>query len=127
MDNLYLIWGCIRSITLTITYEVNSNAIVAGIIAEWQPIVTGSNADATQKLAENWLRHIWRISEMEMAEWLILLALRGTSFSELKTTDEATPNSSGTYSTGRILTVTGQHRARQMLNVVVTFLVDITS
>ncbi len=112
---------------MTITYEVNSSAIVAGITAEWQPISTGLSANATQKLADNWLRHIWRIPVMEMAEWLILLALRGTSFSELKTTDEATPNSTGTYSTGRVMTVAGQHRARQMLNVQVTFLVDITS
>jgi hypothetical protein len=112
---------------VAITYEVNSNSIVAGITAEWQTISTGSNGDGTQKLSSNWLRHIWRIPEMEMAEWLILLALRGASFTELKTTDEATPNSTGTYSTGRILTVTGQHRARQMLSVQVMFLVDITS
>ncbi len=112
---------------MAITYEVNSNTINAGIQAEWQPIPTGANSDATQKLASNWLRHIWRARAMEMAEWLILLALRGTSFSELKTTDEATPNSTGTYSTGRVITVTGNHRARQMLNVQVTFLVDITS
>lgn len=112
---------------MTITYEVNSNAIVAGIIAEWEPIPTGSNANATQKLSANWMRHTWEVAEMEMAEWLILLALRGASFTELKTTNEATPNSTGTYSTGRVLTVTGQHRARQMLNVKVNFLVDITS
>lgn len=112
---------------MTITYEVNSSTINAGIQAEWKPIPTGSNADATQKLSANWLQHIWRASEMEMTEWLILLALRGTSFSELKTTDESTPNSTGTYSTGRVMTVIGQHRGRQMINVVVTFLVDITS
>jgi hypothetical protein len=112
---------------MTVDYEVNSNTINAGIQAEWQPIPTGSNSDATQKLSSNWLRHIWRAAEMEMAEWLILLALRGSSLTQLKTTDEATPNSTGTYATSRILTVTGQHRARQMLNVVVTFLVDTTS
>lgn len=112
---------------MTIVYEVNSSSIIAGIKAEWQPIPIGSNADGTQKLASNWLRHIWRISVMEMAEWLILLALRGSSLIELKTTDEATPNSTGVYSTGRVLTVVGQHRARQMINVQVTFLVDVTS
>ena len=112
---------------MAITYEVNSNTINAGIQAEWKPISTGSNSDATQKLASNWLRHIWRSPEMEMAEWLILLALRGTSLTELKTTNEGTPNSTATYSTGRVLTVTGNHRARQMLNVKVTFLVDVTS
>lgn len=112
---------------MAITYEVNSNSIVAGIKAGWEPIPTGSNSDATQKLSANWMRHIWRIPEMEMAEWLILLALRGTPIAELKTTDEATPNSTATYATGRILTVAGQHRARQMLNVQVIFLVDITS
>ena len=127
MDYLISIWCDIRGVILAITYEVNSNAIVSGIIAEWQPIPTGLNADATQKLSTNWLRHTWRMAEMEMAEWLILLALRGASFTELKTTDEATPNSTGIYSTGRVLTVTGQHRARQMLNVQVGFLVDITS
>ena len=112
---------------MTVTYEVNSSAINAGIQAEWLPIVTGSNSDATQKLASNWLRHVWRSSVMEMTEWLILLALRGTSLTELKTTNEGTPNSTATYSTGRVLTVTGNHRARQMLNVQVTFLVDVTS
>ena len=112
---------------MTITYEVNSNSIVAGIKAEWKPIPTGSNSDATQKLSENWLMHTWRMSVMEMAEWLILLALRGTLFTELKTTDETTPNSTGTYSTGRVMTVRGQQRGRQMLNVQVEFLVDITS
>jgi len=112
---------------MAITYEVNSSTINAGIQAEWQPIPTGSNSDATQKLSSNWLRHIWRSSVMEMAEWLILLALRGSSLTELKTTDEATPNSTGTYSTSRVLAVTGQHRGRQMLNVQVNFLVDVTS
>jgi hypothetical protein len=112
---------------MTITYEVNSNSIIAGIKAEWQPIPTGSKPDATQKLSDNWVRHIWRIPVLEMTVWLLLLSLRGKKFVELKTTDEATPNSTGTYSTGRVLTVAGQHRARQMINVQVVFLVDVTS
>jgi hypothetical protein len=112
---------------MTITYEINSNAINAGIQANWLPIPTGANSDATQKLSANWRQHTWSCAFMEMAEWLILLALRGVSLTELKTTDESTPNSTGTYSTGRVMTVTGSHIGRRMQNVQVNFLVDITS
>ena len=112
---------------MTRTDEVNSNSIVSGITAEWKPIPTGLNADGTQKLSTNWVRHIWRIPVLEVAEWLILLALRGTTLTELKTTNESTPNSTGTYSTGKVLTVSGSQQARQILNVQVTFLVDVTS
>jgi hypothetical protein len=112
---------------MAITYEINSNAINAGIQANWQPIPTGANADATQKLSANWRRHTWSCAFMEMAEWLILLALRGVSLTELKTTNESTPNSTGTYSTGRVITVTGSHIGRRMQNVQINFLVDITS
>lgn len=112
---------------MAITYEINSNTINAGIQAKWPPIPTGANSDATQKLSTNWRRHTWSCAFMEMTEWLILLALRGVSFTELKTTNESTPNSTGTYSTGRVMSVTGNHIGRRMQNVQVSFLVDITS
>lgn len=112
---------------MAITYEVNGTGITSGIMAEWQPITTGGNADGTQKLSANWLRHIWRLPVCEVATYLILTALRGTSLTSLKTTDESSPNSTATYATGRVLTVTGQHRARQVLGVEVVFLVDTTS
>jgi hypothetical protein len=112
---------------MAITYEINSSTINAGIQADWKPVGTGNNADATQKLSSNWRRHIWSCAFMEMTEWLILLALRGTSFTELKTTDESTPNSTGTYSTGRIMTVTGNQIGRRMAGVKVEYLVDVTS
>ena len=112
---------------MTITYALNSNTINAGIQADWQPIGTGNNADGTQRLSTDWRRHVWSCQFMEIAEWLILLPLRGTVFAELQTTDESTPNSTGTYSTGRVMTVTGQQIGRRMSNVKVSFLVDITS
>jgi hypothetical protein len=112
---------------MAITYEINSNTINAGIQADWKPISTGNNADATQKLSSDWRRHVWTCAFMEMAEWLILLALRGTSITELKTTDESIPNSTGTYSTGRVMTVTGNHIGRRMSGVKVEYLVDVTS
>jgi hypothetical protein len=112
---------------MAITYEVNSNTINAGIQADWKPIPTGSNANATQKLSANWRQHTWSCTFMEVAEWLILLALRGVSLTELKTTDESTPNSTGTYSTGRVMTVSGSQIGRRIAGVKVGFLVDITS
>lgn len=112
---------------MAIAYEINSVVVNAGIQADWKPIPTGSNSNATQKLSEDWRRHTWSCAFMEVAEWLILLALRGTSFTELKTTDEDTPNSTGTYSTGRVTTVTGNQIGRRMAEVKVNFLVDITS
>lgn len=112
---------------MAITYEINSSTINAGIQADWKPIPTGSNSNATQKLSDNWRRHTWSSAFMEVTEWLVLLALRGTSLTELKTTDEDTPNSTGTYSTGRIMTVTGNQIGRRMAGVKVSFLVDITS
>ncbi len=112
---------------MAITYQINSNTINAGIQADWKPIPTGGNADATQKLAANWRQHTWSCAFMEMAEWLILLTLRATSFSGLVTTDESTPNSSATYATGRVMTVTGSQIGRRMVGVQVGYLVDITS
>jgi hypothetical protein len=112
---------------MTITYEVNSTTITAGIQANWSPITTGKNTDATQKLSANWRTHIWNCASMEMAEWLVLLALRGVALTELKTTNESTPNSTGTYSTSNVMSVTGNHVGRQMKNVRITFLVDVTS
>ncbi len=112
---------------MTTTYEINSTAINAGIQANWQNITTGSNANATQKLSDDWREHVWSCEFMEVAEWLVLLALRGTSFTELKTTDESTPNSTATYSTGRVMTVNGAQIGRRIQGVTVNFLVDITS
>jgi hypothetical protein len=60
-------------------------------------------------------------------EWEVLEPLKGTAFTELKTTDQDTPNSGNTYSTGRVMDVTGQHVGRRMINVIVRFLVDVTS
>ena len=112
---------------MAITYEINSIAINAGIQANWSPIITGRNTDATQKLSDDWRTHIWNSVTMEMTEWLVLLALRGVAFTELKTTNESTPNSTATYSTGNVMGVTGNQVGRQMKNVRITFLVDITS
>lgn len=113
--------------TTPIAYEVNSTAINAGIQADWKRIATGNNANATQKLSTNWRRHTWFCEFMEMTEWLVLLALRGTSFTELKTTNESAPNSTATYATGRVMSVTGNQVGRRMAKVRVEFLVDVTS
>ena len=112
---------------MAITYEVNSTAINAGIQATWPPIVTGQNADATQKINATWYEHLWRCEFMEMAEWEALEPLKGTAFTELKTTDQDTPNSGNTYSTGRVMDVTGRQVGRRMVGVNVRFLVDVTS
>jgi hypothetical protein len=112
---------------MAITYEVNSTAINAGIRADWKPIPTGSNADATQKLSANWRQHVWDCEFMEVTEWLVLLALRGVALTELKTTNESTPNSTATYSTANVMSVTGNQIGRRMQGVKVNFLVDVTS
>lgn len=112
---------------MAITYEINSTAINAGIQANWSPISTGKNTDATQKLSTNWRTHIWQCAFMEITEWLVLLALRGVAFTELKTTNESTPNSTATYSTGNVMSVAGNHIGRRVQGVRITFLVDITS
>ena len=64
---------------------------------------------------------------MEMPEWEAIESLKGTAFTELKSTDQDTPNSGNTYSTGRVMDVTGQQVGRRMVGVAVRFLVDITS
>jgi len=112
---------------MAITYEVNSTAINAGIQATWPPIGTGQNADATQRINSDWYEHIWRCETMEMGEFEVLEPLKGSAFTELKSTDQDTPNSGNTYSTGRVMNVTGQQVGRRMVNVVARFLVDITS
>ena len=112
---------------MAITYEINSTTINAGIQATWPPIVTGQNADATQKINTTWYEHLWRCEFMEMAEWEVLEPLKGSTFAELKTTDQDTPNSGNTYSTGRVMDVTGRQVGRRMVNVIVNFLVDVTS
>lgn len=112
---------------MAITYEVNSTAINAGIQATWATIVTGQNADATQKINTTWYEHLWRCDFMEMAEWEVLEPLKGSAFTELKTTDQDTPNSGNTYSTGRVMDIQGRQVGRRMVNVIVNFLVDITS
>jgi len=112
---------------MAITYEVNSTAINAGIQATWPVIVTGQNADATQKINATWYEHLWRCEFMEMTEWEVLEPLKGTAFTELKTTDQDTPNSGDTYSTGRVMDITGRQVGRRMVNVIVRFLVNVTS
>ena len=112
---------------MAITYEINSTAINAGIQATWPPIVTGQNADATQKINTTWYQHLWSCETMEMPEWEAIESLKGTAFTELKSTDQDTPNSGNTYSTGRVMDVTGQQVGRRMVGVAVRFLVDITS
>lgn len=110
-----------------LAYEVNSTAIDAGIKAEWKVISTGKNSNATQKLSTNWREHIWSAKSMNMTEYLILAGVRGTSLTELKTTDESNLNTVAAYSTAKCLTVTGNHRGVVVENVKATFLVDITS
>lgn len=112
---------------MAITYEVNGTGITAGVIADWEPIGTGGYGDGTQRLSTNWLRHIWRIAIMEMADYLVLTALRGAALTSLKTTQESNPNSTGTYATAKLTRISGQQQARQMLNVQVEFYVDVTS
>ncbi len=112
---------------MAITYEVNSTTINAGIQATWPPIVTGLNADATQKINTTWYEHLWRCEFMEMAEWEVLEPLKGTAFTELKTTGQAVPNTGDTFATGKIMDVQGRHVGRRMVNVIVSFLIDVTS
>jgi hypothetical protein len=112
---------------MAIIYEINSTAINAGIQATWPPIVTGQNADATQKINTTWYEHLWRCETMGMGEWEVIEPLKGTAFTELKTTDQDTPNSGNTYSTGNVMNVTGQQVGRRMVNVMMRFLVDVTS
>lgn len=112
---------------MTITYEVNSTTINAGIQATWTPIGIGLNADATQKINTMWYEHLWRCEFMEMAEWEVLEPLKGTAFTELKTTGQAVPNTGDTFATGKIMDVQGRHVGRRMVNVIVNFLVDVTS
>ncbi len=106
----------------TIGYAVNGTTIAGGILADWPPMRTGQNADATPQLAD-WYPHRWRIPEMEMSDYLVLQALRGTTLTSVVTTDQATPNVAATYTTAKLLTVTGRQQGRQMLNVDVGFLV----
>ncbi len=110
-----------------ITYELNSTTINAGIQATWPPIETGQNADATQKINTTWYEHLWRAETMEMTEFEVIEPLKGGPFTELKTTGQAVPNTGDTFATGKIMNVTGRHVGRQMRNVAVRFLVDITS
>ena len=64
---------------------------------------------------------------MEMAEWEVLEPLKGSAFTELKTAGQDTPNSGNTYSTGRVMDVTGRQVGRRMVNVIARFLVEVTS
>jgi hypothetical protein len=112
---------------MAITYEVNSNTINAGVQATWPPIVTGENADATQKINATWYAHLWRCDTMEMVEFEVLEPLKGSAFTELKTTGQAVPNTGDTFATGKIMDVQGRHVGRRMVNVRVRFLVDVTS
>lgn len=108
---------------MAITYEVNSTAITGGIKAHWPPMETAKLNDGLPEYSF-WYRHIWAIESLDMTDYLFLEGLRGTVLTQLKTTDKDTPNSTGTYATGRVMTVSGQQRGRQMLNVLVNFLVD---
>lgn len=112
---------------MTITYEINSTTINAGIQATWPVIETGQLADATQKINTTWYQHLWKCETMEMVDFEVLEPLKGTAFTELKSTGQAVPNTGSTFATGKIMNVTGRHVGRQMRNVVVRFLVDVTS
>ena len=112
---------------MTVSFEINGSAIIAGIQATWPPITTGLNGNATQKINTTWYEHLWRCDTMEMAEWEIVEPLKGTAFTSLKSTDQDTPNSENTYSTGRVINVTGQQQGRRMVGVMISFLVDVTS
>lgn len=111
---------------MAIDYEVNSNTITGGVVAYWEPIQTGTNGDGSPQYNTIIYRHRWAIPSLSVTDYLILTTLRGTALTQLKTTDKDTPNSQGTYSTANLMTVTGQQRGRQMLNVQVEFLVDIS-
>lgn len=112
---------------MSIVYEVNGTAINAGIQATWPPIVTGQLADATQRINSDWYEHLWKMETMEMVDFEVIEPLKGSAFSELKTTGQAVPNTGDTFATGKIMDVTGRHAGRQMKNVVVRFLVNTTS
>ena len=112
---------------MTITYEVNSTTINAGIQATWPPIETGQNADATQKINTTWYEHLWRAETMEMVDWEVIEPLKGSAFAELKTTGQAVPNTGDTFATGKVMDVQGRQVGRQMKGVVVRLLVDVTS
>jgi len=106
-----------------IAYSVNSNVITGGVRPFWPPMQIGANTDGLPRYS-NWYRHLWTIPEMEMANYLTLQALRGTTITEVTTTDKDTPNSSAQYTTGRVLSVSGQQQGRRVLNVRVEFLLD---
>lgn len=112
---------------MSITYELNSTTINAGIQATWPVIETGENADATQRINTTWYEHLWRADTMEMTEWEVIEPLKGTAFTELKTTGQAVPNTGDTFATGKVMDVQGRQVGRQMKGVVVRFLVDVTS
>lgn len=109
-----------------IGYAVNAAAITGGVIAHWPPLIEGQNADATPQIS-NWYPHRWEIPELEMADWITLYNLRGTNLTSVVTTTQETPNIGNTYTTARLLSVTGQQQGRRMLNVIVEFLIDRTS
>jgi len=107
-------------------YQLNSLDIDCGIQAHWSPITTGKNADATQKTSVDWRRHVWDVSACDMGTWEVLETAKGTSFTNLRTTGESGPNVSTTYTTGRVLGVSGRQQGRQMVGVKVNFLVKVS-
>jgi hypothetical protein len=110
---------------MAISYAVNSQAISGGIQARWEPLPTGQtdNGATTYTTAADWARHYWDVDEMSMADWLVLDALRGVSLTNVTTTDYDNYNSGKTYTTARLVTVSGRQRGIVMQAVRVEFLI----
>lgn len=110
-----------------IGYAVNGTTVSAGVRAEWLPLEVGANANGAPRYAAKWYTHRWHIAEMGMSDWLTMHNLRGTALTGLTTTNYDTPNVAATYATANLQSVTGRQQGRQMINVMVEFLVDETS
>lgn len=110
-----------------IGYAVNGTTVSAGVRAEWLPLEVGANANGAPRYAAKWYIHRWHIAEMGMSDWLTMHNLRGTALTGITTTNYDTPNVAATYATANLQSVTGRQQGRQMINVMVEFLVDETS
>lgn len=109
-----------------IGYAVNATSVSGGVQAFWPKFGTALNADGTRTYS-NWYPHRWEIPEMEMSDFDTVYDLRGTSLTGITTTAQDTPNVAATYATGRIMSITGNQEGRRMMNVIVNFMVDVTS
>ena len=108
---------------MAISYAVNGSAITGGIIADWPKMITSQDAKGATAFS-SWYRHVWRIPVLEMADWEILYPLRGLVLTSVTTTTQATPNTGNTYNTAYLMDLRGRQEGRQMVDIVVTFLID---